>query len=372
MQILPDITIFPGKILAAAGALGHLPSEARVFGTRGIIVHGQTLAQNGALQTLISNMPAQMKVLMHAHTGGEPTLAQAGCLLAQARAHRVDWIAGVGGGSVMDLAKIAAGLFNAPGTIAIYHDGAALETPGIPFLAAPTTAGTGSEATLNAVLTNQETGQKKSIRNCSLMARVVLLDPELLAYCSRTVIAHSGMDAITQAIESFTSRKATALSDALCREGLALLAKNLETFHAAPGSGAAGAMLYGSFLAGLGLSMARLGVVHGIAHPLGARYHVPHGHVCAVALPLALELNRSAIADKYEILSQAVGSDLVGFINGLVKRLNIETPFRGKPIPDQNAIIAETLASGSTAANPKAIERKDIEWMLDRLFTPDS
>ena len=368
MQALPDITVFPARVLAAPGSLGQLPAEARAFGARGIVAHGRTLAQSGEFSARLGKVPAGMEITLHAHEGGEPTLAQADNLMNLARALKADWIAGVGGGSVMDLAKTAAGLFNAPRPLEQYHDGAALEKPGIPFLAVPTTAGTGSEATLNAVLTNTKTGQKKSIRDSSLMARVVLLDPELTVFCSRAVIAHSGMDAITQAMEAFTSRKATTLSDTFCLEGLRLLARNLEAFHTNPTCGAAEAMLHGSFLAGLGLSMARLGVVHGIAHPLGARYHVPHGHVCAVGLPLALELNRPSIAGKYALLGNAVGGDPIEFVNGLIQRLDVRSPFQGRPIQDREAIIQETLASGSTAANPKSVERKDVEWMIDRLF----
>lgn len=369
MQAMPGISLFPGKVLSSSGALGQLPSEARAFGSRGVVVYGRALGQSGGLLARLAKAPG-MEMLMHAHAGGEPTLAEAERLLALARAHRADWIAGVGGGSVMDLAKSAAGLFNAAMPLSAYHDGAALEKPGIPFLAAPTTAGTGSEATPNAVLTNTVTGRKKSIRDASLVARVALLDPDLAALCPRPVIAHSGMDAITQAVEAFTSRKATSLSDALCREGLRLLAGNLESFHAVPEGGAAGAMLCGSFMAGLGLAMARLGLVHGIAHPLGARFGVPHGHVCAVALPLALELNRPAIGAKYETLGSAVGCDIIEFVEGLIRRLGIKQPFRGKPIRDREAIVRETLASGSTAANPKSVERADVEWMLDRLFQP--
>lgn len=370
MQAMPGTSLFPGKVLAAPGAIGNLLSEARAFGARGVVVHGRALAQSAALLKRLSNAPRDMAIIIHAHAGGEPTLAHAEALLARARAHRADWIAGVGGGSVMDLAKTAAGLFNAAGALAAYHDGAALEKPGIPFLAAPTTAGTGSEATPNAVLTNTDSGLKKSIRDASMVARVALLDPDLTALCPRPVIAHSGMDALTQAIEAFTSRHATALSDALCREALKLIAGNLESFHADPKGGAAHAMLCGSFLAGLALSMARLGVVHGIAHPLGARFHVPHGHVCAAALPLALELNRPAIGEKYEMLSREAGRDILEFVEGLVRRLDIRPPFQGKPIRDRDAIVRETLASGSTAANPKPIERGDVEWMLDRLFLP--
>jgi alcohol dehydrogenase class IV len=199
------------------------------------------------------------------------------------------------------------------------------------------------------------------------MARVVVLDPRLLAGCPPSVIAHSGLDALTQAVEAFTSRHATGWSDRLCLEAMRLLAASLDGFHADPAGPLAEPMLQGSFLAGLGLSMARLGVVHGLAHPLGARLHAPHGQVCAACLPLALAFNREAMGDKYRQASLAVGGDLLETVRALSARLGIQSPLAGRTLPDRDAIIAETLASGSTKANPRPVTANDVAWFLDRL-----
>jgi alcohol dehydrogenase class IV len=269
----------------------------------------------------------------------------------------------------MDLAKAAAGLFNSKDEISAYHNGLAIETPGIPFVAMPTTAGTGSEATVVSVLINSDTNVKKSIRHPSFMARLVILDPDLLSSCAKHVIAHSGMDAFTQAIESYTSTKAVWLSDSLSLKGLEMIASSLEEVYKAATPESLDSLLTGSYLAGIALSFSRLGVVHGLAHPLGARYHQPHGLVCALCLPHTLELNKEAIdKKKYDALCTAVDCDIIIKTRQLIETFKIESPFMNKELIDRETIIEETLASGSTAANPKPISRNDVELLLEKLF----
>lgn len=362
--ILPETLILPETTISGRGKLSALLSECRRFGARGLVIHG---ASHGPRLRKL-DIPGGMAVQFSQHPGGEPTLLQVSQLIEIARGHQAMWVAGIGGGSVLDLAKAVAALTTAPRPLTAYHDGAAIEGPGLVFVAVPTTAGTGAEATINSVLTNEATGIKKSIRSPGMIARVVILDPELLGTCPSAVIAASGMDALTQGIEAFTSRYATVLSDHLALESVSLIARHLESVFANPGADAAGALLTGSYLGGIALSFARLGVVHGLAHPLGVLYHVPHGLVCATCLPYALHLNREAYGDRYDTLSHAVGEDLISFVDRLTARLGLVSPFSGKPLKDPELIIRETLASGSTRANPRTITRPDVEWILARLF----
>jgi alcohol dehydrogenase class IV len=370
LPILPDACSLPEKTTFGRGKITSLPSECARFGRRGLLVHGHSLDADDTLKRILDAAPPGLEVVPFRHRGGEPTLAQVAEALTAARRCKAEWIAGVGGGSVLDLAKAVAALMHAAQPLADYHDGLAIERAGIAFVAAPTTAGTGSEATVNSVLTNEASGAKKSIRDIGMMARVVILDPALLASCPRPVIAASGMDALTQAIESFTSRKATWLSETLALKGLTLIAAHLEKVYHDPGNPSADPLLEGSYFTGIALSLSRLGVVHGLAHPLGALYHVPHGQVCAVCLPHAIALNREAFGPRYERMSQAVGRDLLQCVRELIARLGIESPFAGKPLDDRELIIRETLASGSTHANPRTITRADVEALLDTLFTP--
>lgn len=368
MPIMPETVVFPERIISGTDTVLKLIPECRRFGGRGVIIHGQSLEKSGLLEKILNGAPENCKVAAWQHGGGEPTLDHLEKALFFAKKHDTEWIAGIGGGSVLDIAKACAGLFNVTGKLSSYHDGASVEKPGIPFIAAPATAGTGSEATINSVLTNTEKRQKKSIRNPLLIAKLVILDPVLLASCPKQTIAHAGLDAFTQAIEGYTSRMATWLSDEFGLKAIALIAENLETVYCGGNNETRNGLLLGSYFAGLSFSMARLGVVHGLAHPLGIRYHAAHGLVCGVCLPHAIELNRTAMGDKYRIISSAIGGDLLTFTNRLIEKLEVVSPFKGKQIIEKEVIIRETLKSWSTAANAKPVTESDGEFLLARLF----
>lgn len=368
MNILPDSLTLPPRIESGAGCITRIPGACAAFGPRGLLVHGRSVAASGTLRRILSGVPAGMRIETWQHPGDEPTLEQLGQLLACARQHDAAWIAGAGGGSTLDLAKACAGLLRAQLPPVAYHDGAPLPCCETPFVAAPTTAGTGTEATFVCVLTNSATGVKKSFRHPSLMPRAVFLDPDLLAGCPRSVIASSGMDAFTQAFESFVSRGATALTDDLALRALGGIIDTLEEVHRGAGGSGALELLQASFLAGVALSHARLGLVHGLAHPLGARYHAPHGLVCAACLPHVLEFNRPACQPKYGLFRQRFGADPADVAARLLAGLAIRSPFAGRPHPDTEGIVRETLASGSTAANPRPVSAADIGTILSRLY----
>jgi len=368
MKLLPDVWVLPAVTISGAGTAARLLPECAAFGQRGFWVHGRSLKATGMLDTLLRQAPPGLSVKTWEHPGGEPTLAQLDALLAAAREHRPDWMAGVGGGSVLDVAKACAGLYHGRQATVDYHNGTPVEVPGLPFTAVPTTAGTGSEATVNAVLTNTQTGEKKSIRHPFLMPQRVILDPLLLAPCPRPTIACSGLDALTQAIEAYVSRFAVELSDGIALKAVELIAAHVESVYRGADVEACGRLLEGSYLAGMALNMARLGIVHGLAHPLGARYHVPHGQVCGLLLPYAIEFNRPVMGDKYQRLSQAVQGDLLAVVQGLLERMHVDNPFKGQSLPDWTAIIKETLGAGSTAANPRDVTAGDVHRFLDQLF----
>ena len=364
---LPDELILPRRTISREGAIVDLLRECRSFGTRGLLAHGGSLERSGALSRIMAMKPADADVVTWKYTGGEPTLDHVEDLLRIARRERVDWIAAVGGGSVIDAAKATAGLVHAPLPVEAYHDGAPMPESRVAFLAAPTTAGTGSECTIVSVLINAACGEKKSIRHPSHMARLVILDPELLAQCPKDIIACSGMDALAQAIESFVSKGATWFSDSVALKGAALVAGNLEAVHCGRTGQCAKDLLEGSYLAGLALSNARLGLVHGLAHPLGVRYRLAHGLVCAVCLPLVIAFNRQAMGGKYERMCEAAGGDLLTRVEALTRSLGIASPFAGRKIGDRERIVKETLASGSTKANPRPVTAADVEQFLDGL-----
>ena len=202
--------MLPPRTISGVGSIEQLLSECAVFGSSGILVHGESLKKSGLVDAILSQTPANIEVQTWQYPGGEPSLADVELLRRIAGEAKVDWVAAVGGGSVIDAAKAAAGLLHADGAVLDYHDGAEIPMSHVPFIAAPTTAGTGSEATPVSVLTNDDRCVKKSIRHPSFIPRLVVLDPHLLKSCPTHVIASAGMDALTQAIESFISNKASS------------------------------------------------------------------------------------------------------------------------------------------------------------------
>jgi alcohol dehydrogenase class IV len=237
---------------------------------------------------------------------GEPTVDTARAGTAAARAAGCDLVIGFGGGSALDAAKAIAALVANGGDPLDYLEvvgrGQPLTRPSLPFIAIPTTAGTGSEVTKNAVLASPEHGVKASLRSPLMLARAAIIDPDLLAALPPAVLASSGVDALSQVIEPFLSIRANAATDPLARDGIRLSATALPRAHAAARAGRliapddraalASASLYG----GLCLANAGLGAVHGFAAPLGGMFAAPHGAVCAALLPAVLRVNARALA----------------------------------------------------------------------------
>ncbi|HOW87034.1 MAG TPA: iron-containing alcohol dehydrogenase [Candidatus Omnitrophota bacterium] len=368
--VFPQETLIPPKILFKKGGLADLAKEVPELGSQGLIVHGASFEKNG-LKGKVENDFKNVGIFAEffSRTHGEPTLEEIRAVIAQGRKVKIDWIAGIGGGSVLDLAKAAAGLFNAKETPAYYQEGGSLKEKGIPFIAIPTTAGSGSEASPNAVIINPEKRSKLSIRDKSFTAKKVILDPELLKGLPFEVMCHSGMDAWVQAYESFISKYASWFSESMALKAMQLISRHLvPALNAQRDEDLEGLML-GSFLSGVAFSHSRLGVIHGIAHPLGVLYDVPHGLICSICFTPSIKLNLEAIGNqKYALMSQAVGMDLLQKVHELQKTLKITSPFKGKPLAEKEKIIVETLASGSTAANPKPITRQDVEYILNEIF----
>ena len=237
---------------------------------------------------------------------GEPTLATARDGVAAARKAGCDQVIGLGGGSALDAAKAIATLLTNGGDpldyVEVIGRGQPIAAPAAPLIAIPTTAGTGSEVTRNAVLASPEDGMKVSLRSLHMLPRVALVDPDLLLGLPPAVLASGGLDALSQLIEPFTSLRANPITDALAREGISRAAVALPRAHAAATAGEAiapgdrEALALASLFGGLCLANAGLGAVHGFAAPLGGSFAAPHGAVCAALLPSVLRVNLRALA----------------------------------------------------------------------------
>lgn len=370
VNLLPSSLLLPQQTVSAEGAALRLTALAAEFGQRGVLVHGRSLQRSGLLDAILNEPPFGMRVRAWCHTGDEPTVDAVDALRADLTAGRPDWVAAVGGGSVIDLAKAAAGLLEAPESAAFYQTHPASTPPAaLPLIAVPTTAGTGSEATVVAVLTDPLLTLKQSIRHPSYLPRLVILDPCLLRSCPPATRAASGLDAFVQAFEAYTSRHATPFTRALSELALTRLARALLPFYQGS-SDAAGEMLEASYLAGVALSHARLGVIHGLAHPLGARFHAAHGLVCACCLPACLAFNRNVVARDLDTLKSRHGLDVEARVASWMTAMKLKNPFVGQQVTDREAFIREALASGSTAANPRPVTADDVSSLLDAILVP--
>lgn len=294
----------PGQIAFGWGRRSELPSIVTQLGTRVFVVSGsRTLEASGQLGALIDQMKAEGCGCEHVTTiSHEPEVADVDNLVADLvgrGAGAGDCLVAIGGGSAIDLAKAAAALVTnrESSTVTDYLEGVGagltIETPPLPLIAMPTTAGTGTEATKNAVISSYDPPFKKSLRSPLMIPNAVLIDPELSVGLSPETTAYTGMDAITQLLESLISRRAQPIPQALCLQGLALaIPAIVEAVENGASRPAREAMAHAALLSGLALANSGLGMAHGVAAALGVYARVPHGLACAVMLPVALQTNR--------------------------------------------------------------------------------
>ncbi len=295
------------RLVFGAGTLPSLADEARAFGTRALIVTGRQSLMSGLHWPRLKAALADAGLTwQHLAVDGEPSPEMVDDAVATHRADAIDVVIGIGGGSALDAAKAIAGLLRHDHSVLEHLEGVGperpYEGPAVPFIAVPTTAGTGSEATKNAVLSRRGPGGfKKSFRDEALVARVAIVDPELLAGCPREVIAANGMDAFTQLLESFVSIKANAITDANAWSGMCAFRDGF--FAAWRGDGpdapaGRSAVAYASLMSGICLAQTGLGSVHGLASPLGAFYPIPHGVCCGTLVAAATAVNITALGER--------------------------------------------------------------------------
>ncbi|MCK4563533.1 MAG: iron-containing alcohol dehydrogenase [Verrucomicrobia bacterium] len=288
------------RIVFGSGRLRELPSLIQGMGRRCALVTGgsaerihpvfQALKEAGA-------NPAAFSI------GGEPTTGRIATLAQQARELECDFVVAFGGGSVIDAGKAIAALLTNTRDLMDYLEvigkGEPLTEEPAPCIAIPTTAGTGAEATRNAVLLSTEHQVKVSMRHPKMLPTVALVDPELTLSMPPEVTASTGLDAFIQLLEAFVSIKANPLTDGLCREGLKKVARALpRAYLHGDDLAAREEMALASLFGGLGLANAGLGAVHGFAGPIGGMFGAPHGLLCATLLPAVFEANIQALEDR--------------------------------------------------------------------------
>jgi alcohol dehydrogenase class IV len=278
------------RIVFGAGAIAALPGIARQLGDRALVVRGRRPdAVDRVLPALAGAGVASVQLV----AAGEPALEDVRDGVRQARAEACRLVIAVGGGSVIDTGKAIAVLVENPGDpleyLEVVGEGHPLARPGLPLVAVPTTAGSGAEVTRNAVLASRDARVKASLRSPWMAPRVALVDPELTYLLPPALTASTGLDALAQLVEPYLSRRATAMTDMFCREGIPRIARALPlACREGRNVAAREDMAFASLLGGLSLAHAGLGAVHGLAGPIGGRFPAPHGAVCAALLPHVL------------------------------------------------------------------------------------
>jgi alcohol dehydrogenase len=379
------------KITFGSGALTSLPAIARQFGTRALLVTGANSLESSAFWRSITTGLESMDISWrHLAIPGEPSPLMVDEAVSALRTESIDVVIGIGGGSALDAAKAIAGLLKPGNSVMDHLEGVGPELPYVgpatPFIAVPTTAGTGSEATKNAVLSRQGIdGFKKSFRDDKLVAEHALIDPDLLTTCPPAVIAANGMDAFTQLLESYVSSRAAPFTDSLAWGGMKAARDGLLALHADTGNSTAREqMAYAALVSGITLAQVGLGSVHGLAAPLGAFFPIPHGVACGTLVATATRINIAALRvraphhpalEKYalvgRLLSQqghldqdAAHSTLVDTLEAWTRALDLPTlAHYGVTQSDIPRIVANSRGS-SMKTNPVLLDDGEIAGIL--------
>jgi len=389
MDIRFDFFTAP-EIYFGNGRIKELPELCLSFGKRVLLVKGgQSLEKSGQLATLLYMMDKKGLSVHVMSVTAEPEVDLIDSMVDQAKSCHPDVVVAIGGGSVLDAAKAVSGLITNGGSVMEYLEGVGtgrmIEQPAIPFIAVPTTSGTGTEVTKNAVISSRAMKFKKSIRHQFLIPRIAVIDPELTLSQLPEVTAACGMDALTQLIEPYLSIKSNPFTDAICLKGIELVSRSLRRAYI-NGSDleARENMCLASLMGGIALANAGLGAVHGIAAPLGAFFPLAHGVACATVLPAAFQVNASALAqsgEKSAILAKFADVSRVitrvdkkddpkaismgiSWLNDLKRDLGIPSLSQlGIRESDLPLIVSESRGS-SMKTNPVVLKDEDIEEIL--------
>ena len=372
-----------GRIVFGAGTIQQLPDLAASTGTRALVVSGKGGANPQAAFSILagSNIPYEGFSVT-----SEPTLADIRKGKELATRAGCDYLIAFGGGSVLDAAKAISAMVTNPGDILDYLEviglGKKMKIAPLPVIAIPTTAGTGSEVTRNAVISSPDHRYKASLRSPMLLPRIALVDPQLTLSVPPPVTASTGMDALTQLIEPFVSLRANPFTDGFCREGIGRAAAAIrKAYRSGDNLAAREDMSLASLLSGLALANAGLGAVHGFAAPIGGMFSAPHGAICARLLAPAAEANISALKarapdspsltryqEAFQMLAGQRDFDTgIRWLRDLAEDLQIP-PLRNYGITEADfpVIMENAVQASSMKANPVQLAAGELRWILEQ------
>ncbi|MGD0744660.1 MAG: iron-containing alcohol dehydrogenase [Verrucomicrobiota bacterium] len=373
------------KIIFGAGTLREAGAMAQASGQRALVVTGRDANRAGPLLEILRETGVDAATFSVA---GEPELARIEQGTARAKKEKCGMVIGFGGGSALDAAKAVAAMLANDGGLLDYLEiigrGQALTKPSAPFIAIPTTAGTGSEVTRNAVLSSPEHKLKVSLRSPMMLARVAIIDPELTCDLPPALTASTGLDALTQLIEPFVCSRANPMTDGLCVEGIRRAARSLRVaFADGKNKPAREDMAVASLFGGLALANAGLGAVHGFAGPIGGSFPAPHGAICAALLPHVMSENLQALRQRapdgealrrYDQVARLLAGGVpatadtgVEWVRQLVADLQIPRLGTYGIKPEHVAgLVEKATHASSMKANPIALSHEELADTLQR------
>src|SRR5207302_659250 len=373
------------RIIFGAGALREVGSVAKEFGDRALVVTGKGVDCARPLLALLEASGISSALFS---ISGVPSIDRVVRGARFARAEKCRFVIGFGGGSAIDAGKAVAALMTNEGDVFDYLEviGRAkpLTHPPAPFIAIPTTAGTGAEVTRNAVLASPEHRVKVSLRSPLMLATVALVDPELTYDLPPGLTASTGLDALTQLIEPFVSSRANPMTDVLCRQGMWRVARSLRlAVESGRNPVAREDMALASLFGGLALTNAGLGAVHGFAAPIGGMFKAPHGAICAALLPAVMEINLRACQSRqpgaetiprFQAVARLLtGSDRAEAADGIRWVAELCAALRVLPLgtygitpADFGTIVEKAEKASSMKANPITLNREELTECLER------
>ena len=373
------------RIVFGAGALCEIGPLAKELGRSALVVSGRDTRR---AEPLISLLRERGVGTVAFSVSGEPEVEPVRRGVTLARGERCDLVISLGGGSALDAGKAIAAMLANEGELLDYLEvigrGKALAKPSAPFVAIPTTAGTGSEVTRNAVLASPEHAVKVSLRSPFMLPRIALVDPELTYDLPPAITASTGLDALTQLIEPYVCSRANPMTDALCVEGIRRAARSLRAaFENGRNAAAREDMAVAGLFGGFALANAGLGAAHGLAGPIGGRFAAAHGAVCAALLPHVMAGNLRALRDRqpasetlrrYEQVARLVTGNAsaaaeagVQWVRKLVQDLQIP-PLGHYGIQREHIaeLVAKAAQASSMKANPIALTGEELADILQR------
>lgn len=380
----------PSVIVNGPGAAKEAGSFAKGIGKKALIVTDRNLEKFGLLNDVKNSLEmAGIPFAGYNNVMNEPTMDHSAEGLNIYRETQADFLVAVGGGSPIDAAKSIAALANNPGKMSDFTGANRIPRPGAPLIAIPTTAGTGSEVTQFTIITDTTRDVKMLISSPHIMPRVALVDPLMTLAMPRSITAATGLDALTHAIEAYVSVKAQPITDTLALQAIRVIAGNLrQAWSNADNLEARTHMAIGALQAGLAFSNSSVALVHGMARPIGAYFHVPHGVSNAALLPLVIEFSIPGNPQRYAEIAGAMGEitgglsvlDAAYLTAGAVERLNrdLKVPTLkelGVEEKKFNSVVeqmaADAIASGSPGNNPRQATQEEIVELYRKAFSKE-